>query len=100
MDMQGIKGLAYELLANKYGHISREKGEKYYHGERVALLAVKFRKYLYPDDSGYDNILTAAAWLHDILNGTPDHCVEGAKMAREVLSPYCARTELDEILLM
>ncbi len=97
MEVYKIKQLAFELMGNKYSPYSNEKGEKYYHGERVASLVIKLRKHIYPDDSSHDDILLVSAWFHDIMNGVENHNIEGANMTREVLSPYCAKGELDQI---
>ena len=97
MDLQKIKELAYEQMANQYNPNSYEKGEKFHHGERTAKLALTLREHLYPDDTAHDDVLTVAAWFHDIRNGVADHWTEGTKKTRELLMPYCTADELDEI---
>lgn len=97
MDIIKIKEIATQQLANKYSPDYNEKGEKFYHGQRVATLAVKLRQLIYPVDLCCDEILTVAAWFHDILNGTANHCIEGSKLTIELLSPYCTKNELDKI---
>lgn len=97
MDLPKIKELAYGLLGNKSSHNWKEKGNKYYHGERVAELALKLRKIILPNDDSHDDILMAAAWFHDIKNGKKEHAGKGAKKARVILRDYCTTEELDEI---
>ena len=97
MDMISIKKQAFELLGNKNSHHWKEKGNKYYHGERVAELVLKLRRLVLPEDDSHDEILTVAAWYHDIMNGHDDHAMKGAKKAREVLAKYCSIEELNSI---
>jgi len=97
MDLCALNKLAFELMGNRSSHDFKEKGNKYYHGQRVAALALKLRKLVLPDDDGHDEILTAAAWFHDVKNGTDDHAARGAEKAKELLSPYCTDEELAEI---
>jgi len=97
MDMQAIKALASALMESKSSHEFKDKGNKYYHGERVAVLALKLRELILPDDNSHDGILTAAAWFHDLMNGTHNHAVEGANKAKELLQPHCTAEELSAI---
>jgi len=97
MDLSVINNIAFELMGNKSSHGFKEKGNKYYHGQRVATLAVKLRKLVMPDDSSHDDIITVAAWLHDVMNGMDDHAREGAIKTREVLSSHCTDEELEKI---
>lgn len=97
MDLITIKKLAYEHLGNKNSHHWKEKGNKYYHGERVATLVLELRKLILPEDDSHDEILTVTSWFHDIMNGNEDHATQGAKKAREVLQGYCTEAELDTI---
>lgn len=97
MDLEKIKLLAFELMGNKRSHEWKERGNKFYHGERVANLILMLRKYILPNDDSYDEILTVAAWFHDIMNGCENHGEEGSKRVREVLAGYCSDNELNEI---
>ncbi|MCL2884266.1 MAG: HD domain-containing protein [Oscillospiraceae bacterium] len=100
MDMAAIRQCAFEQMGNKSSHSFKEKGNKYYHGQRVAALAVRLREILFPDDDSHDDILTVAAWFHDIENGNvdiADHAKAGAEKARGLLTPFCSEQELDEI---
>ncbi|MDF2544242.1 MAG: hypothetical protein K0S47_3960 [Herbinix sp.] len=97
MDLPKIKQLAYDLMGSTKSHEWKEIGNKYYHGLRVAILALKLRSYVLPEDDSHDDILTVAAWFHDISNGKENHAVEGAIKAREILAEYCSEYELNEI---
>ncbi len=69
MDLEKIRKTAYERLKTKASNEWDEIGSKYYHGQRVGRLALSLRKFTLPDDDSFDEILTAAAWLHDIQHG-------------------------------
>ena len=97
MQLEKIKAIAAEQMKEKRSHTWKERGNKYYHGERVAKLVVTLRKLIFPDDSSHDDILTVAAWFHDIANGGEEHCNTGAHQTRALLSGYCSEAELDEI---
>jgi HD superfamily phosphodiesterase len=97
LDLVTIKKLAYDLMGNRSSHGWKEKGNKYYHGQRVANLVLELRKIVLPGDDSHDEILTAAAWFHDIMNGNENHAAEGAKKTREVIRNYCSLEELDEV---
>jgi len=97
MELEKIKRIAFEQMGERSSHPWKEKGNKYYHGERVAKLALTLRKALFPDDDSYDMILTVAAWLHDIENGSENHCERGAVKARKLLEGCCTPDEIDEI---
>lgn len=97
MNLIVIKELVFEHLGNKSSHPWKERGNKYYHGERVAKLVIKLRKFIIPEDDSHDDILTVAAWFHDIMNGIENHAKEGAKKTRELLDGYCSQYEIEEI---
>lgn len=97
MDLTKIKQLAFEQMSERSSHSWKEKGNKYYHGERVAQLALTLRELLFPADPSHDAILTVAAWFHDIENGVDDHCAKGAATTRALLGGLYSPDELDEI---
>ena len=49
MDMNAIKEAACVLMGVKSSHPFKEPGNKYYHGERVAALALRLRRRIIPD---------------------------------------------------
>jgi uncharacterized protein len=97
MDLKIIKQIAFKQLGDKSSHSFKEKGNKYYHGERVAKLVMELRSHIFPDDNSHDEILTVAAWFHDIMNGMDDHAILGAVKTRELLKDFCSPSEMDKI---
>ncbi|MEA4832678.1 MAG: HD domain-containing protein [Oscillospiraceae bacterium] len=97
MNLDKIKSIATELMKDKRSHSWKERGNKYYHGERVAKLVVTLRGIILPNDQSHDEILTIAAWFHDIANGIEEHGTEGSAITREILSDHCTAAELDDI---
>ena len=97
MDITKIKALAFTALGETRSHDFKEKGNKYYHGERVAKLVISLRKIIFPLDDSYDEILVTAALFHDIANGGDNHAEEGALKTKEILTEYCTEIELEKI---
>ncbi len=98
MQLDLIKNILYENLKDVRPVEWREAGSKYYHGLRVAQLAVHLRRLIFPDLTGKDEIITVAAWFHDITNrGIPNHAESGAVLTRELLGDLASAEELDEI---
>ncbi|HBL84385.1 MAG: hypothetical protein A2Y17_04840 [Clostridiales bacterium GWF2_38_85] len=97
MELDKIKLIAAEQMKDKRSHSWKERGNKYYHGERVAKLVITLRKLIFPDDCSHDDILTAAAWFHDIANGGNNHGTAGAELARTLFGGCCSQAEIDEI---
>lgn len=97
MDLEAIRELAFKHMANRRAHKEREIGFIYYHGQRVAKIAVKLRKLLIPDDPSRDQELTAAGYFHDIAKGIEPHSVYGAVLVREILAEHCTPEQLDFI---
>lgn len=97
MDMEAIKRIAAAEMENRSSHPWKEPGNKFYHGERVAKLALILRKRLFPQDDSHDQILTVAAWFHDVRNGEEEHWEKGAQAVRGLLCGLCTQEELDEI---
>jgi uncharacterized protein len=96
-NMDKISKLAENLMLDTYSHVDRGIGDHYYHGQRVAKLAVTLRKLVLPEDASHDDILTVAGWFHDIAKSKPQHARFGAAMAGEALREYCTAEELSEI---
>ena len=97
MNLPAMQTLAEKLLKPRKAHIDREKGGIYYHGQRVAKTVLLLRRAIMPDDASHDDILTAAAWFHDIGKDIKPHAHYGSILAREALAPHCSAEELDEI---
>ena len=97
MDLSLIKQIIHHEMSDKRSSPYNERGDKYTHGERVASLAVRMRQLIFPNEKLYDDVLTVAAWFHDIRNGITNHAVLGAERTRELLSEHCTDAELNEI---
>jgi len=101
MNLEIIAKLAADEMAGKRSREWRDVGDKYYHGQRVAQLALRLRKLVFPQMTDKDDILTVAAWFHDIYNSHElywkTHAESGAIRTRELLEPHCNADELDEI---
>ena len=97
MNLPAIKQIVQAEMSNRRSSQYNEIGDKYAHGERTAMLALKLRKFILPNDCSHDNILTVAAWFHDICNGTANHCKLGANRTRELLTGHVTADELEQI---
>lgn len=97
MDLIKIKQILFDEMKEKvlWG---AEKSGKYYHGERVAELALKLKSYIIPDDNGeYDDIIKVAGWYHDVSHGTENHALVGAERTKTLLADHCSEWEINEI---
>lgn len=97
MDMVTIQELAFKHLANRKAHNEREKGFIYYHGQRVANIAIELRKLILPDNQEHDQELLVAAYFHDIAKGIEPHSQYGAILVAEILKDHCNTQELSFI---
>lgn len=97
MDLYAISRIARSYMEEKEAAPWLEKGFKLYHGQRVAKLALSLRRYILPGQSSYDDIITCAAWFHDIEYGSENHGALGAKKTAEILKGYCSTDELKVI---
>ena len=100
MNLPAIKQIVQAEMSNKRSSPYNEIGDKYFHGERTATLALRLRQIILPKISDYDEILTIAAWFHDIYNGMVDwrkHCELGAERTRELLTSHVTPEELEQI---
>lgn len=94
---EAIAELLKQELASKSSHEWKEPGNKYDHGVRTAKLTLHLRELIFPDtdDPALDeDILTVAAWFHDICNGQDDHERAGAEYIETLLAEYCTAEEL------
>ncbi len=97
MNLDEIGRIARASLAERSSHPWKERGNKYYHGLRTAKLTLTLRRALFPGDASHDDVLTVAAWFHDVCNGEEDHGRKGAEETRRRLCGLCTPEELDEI---
>lgn len=96
-NIEAIRELSYKLLGNRKSHDYREKGFIYYHGQRVANLAISLRKLIIPDDNSNDDIIRVASYFHDVAKGIEPHFEYGAILVKEILKEYCTEEELEKI---
>ncbi len=97
MDLEVIQGLASKHLRSRNAHHNREQGFIYYHGQRVAKLAVNLRKRLLPGETTFDQVMIVASYFHDVAKGIEPHSKFGSIVAREILADYCTSEELEQI---
>lgn len=97
MNLVNIRALAFEHLGNRKAHKDREKGFIYYHGQRVANIALELRKMVLPDDAAKDEIVTVAAYFHDVAKGIEPHSYYGSTLVKEILQDECTPEELEQI---
>ncbi|MDR3294159.1 MAG: HD domain-containing protein [Clostridiales bacterium] len=97
MNLDKIKEIAFQEFGAKRSHSWAERGNKYAHGLRVAKLALTLREKILIGDGTQDEIITVAAWFHDIENGTEGHERKGAKRTRALLYGHCTDAELEAI---
>jgi len=101
MNLAAIKQIAYAEFGNKRSSPYNEIGDKFTHGQRVAKIAVQLRQLIFPDEISYDDILTVAAWFHDVYNASgvdrKTHCELGAERTRELLTALCTAKQLEKI---
>ncbi len=78
MDWMAIDEQAAKLMKNRKAHRERERGFVYYHGKRVANLAIELRKVILPDDDSGDDVLRLAGMFHDLGKGLSPHALYGS----------------------
>lgn len=97
MDIESISRLAYVKMGDSRAHSHREKGFVYYHGLRVAKIALNLRKLIIPNENSHDDIIYISSLFHDIGKGIEPHAETGSAMANELLKEYCTQNELRSI---
>lgn len=100
MDLKKINDIAYDLMGNRKAHNEREIGGIYYHGQRVANLAIEIRKQMGLNTSMYDDVMIAASYLHDIGKGIEPHARYGAVLAKEAIKDHVDEDEMSAICKM
>jgi uncharacterized protein len=95
MDLEKITHIAFDNMAHRKAHPSREKGFIFYHGHRMAKMAMGLCEKL-----GYDGdreVIYVAALFHDIAKGLNPHNEMGAYITRELLKDECPEHRLNQI---
>jgi uncharacterized protein len=97
MNIDKIHEIAFKTMAKRKSHLKREKGFIYYHGQRVAKIAINLRKELFPDDASMDDAIYVAAMFHDVTKGIEPHHATGAHLVRTLLKDECTAEEIEVI---
>jgi len=97
MDLDAITRVAYERFGARQTHPNRERGHSFFHGQRVAKLALSLRRRILADDSSHDDIIYAGALFHDSQKGNEPHNESGAVFVQHALREHCSPTELAAI---
>jgi len=97
VDLEQMQKLAYKYLGQRKAHLTRETGFIYYHGQRVAKIAIQLRQLVLPNCTEHDQELIVAAYFHDIAKGIEPHSDYGALLVRDLLANYCQPAELEMI---
>lgn len=98
MDLDALRELAQRSMGKRRTHAEREPGFVYYHGQRVAEIALQLRKLIFPADDTMDEVILVGGWFHDVGKGIEPHWEYGALLAREMLKVHCTADELERIV--
>ncbi|WP_350343585.1 HD domain-containing protein [Proteinivorax tanatarense] len=96
MNVCKAKEIAYENL-REVKYKERETGYLFYHGERVANLAIKLTEKLGGLSSKHKDRLYLAAIFHDVAKGREPHNFTGAVLTKKLLKNVVSKNELEEI---
>lgn len=97
MDYEALDHLAARLMAKRKPHAQRERGSIYFHGQRVSRGVIQLRKLVTADNS-HDPYLRVAGLFHDVGKGMEPHAHIGAILMKDLLRPYMAPDEVDEVV--
>jgi uncharacterized protein len=98
MDLEVIREKAWQSMGTRHSHPDREPGYAFFHGQRVAKIAVQLRKLVFPDEEQYDDVLVVGSWFHDVGKGIEPHWEYGALICREILADLCPADKLEKIV--
>ena len=84
-DFEKLDELAAKLMKDRQAHVDRETGSVYYHGQRVAKLAMTLRGIVLPDEPDWDTALRLAGMFHDVGKGLKPHSHYGALIFRDAV---------------
>ncbi len=96
MDIAAITHIAFQTFGKK-AHRHREVGHTFFHGQRVAKLAVSLRQAIFPDDPSHDEVIYVGALFHDVEKGNEPHNETGARVVQQLLRDHCRAAELSAI---
>lgn len=98
MNLEEIRKLALKTMGKRQSHVSREKGYVYFHGQRVARIALTLRTLIYPERTEEDQAILVGGWFHDVGKGIEPHWEYGAVLTKKILEEYCAEPQLAKIV--
>lgn len=98
MDLVVIKDKAWQSMGKRLSHPDREPGYAYYHGQRVAKIALTLRELILPDEQIYDDVIRVGGWFHDVGKGIEPHWTYGALICQELLEDLCSPAKLEQIV--
>ncbi len=98
MDLDLIRDMAWQSMGKRHSHPDREPGYAYYHGQRVAKIAVQLRELIFPDIRDDDDAILVGGWFHDVGKGIEPHWEYGAVVAQEILKGHCSPSKLHQIV--
>lgn len=98
MDLDSIRGLAWQSMGKRHSHPDRDPGYAYFHGQRVAKIAGQLRELIFPSVDIDDDVILVGSWFHDVGKGIEPHWEYGALMAREILKGHCPPDKLQQIV--
>ncbi len=97
MDLIQIEQLAYSKMKDRKT-LGREKGFIYYHGRRVAKIAVNIYENVADNKTSEEkNLLYCGCLFHDIGKGIEPHNETGALITREYLKEFLTPNQLDTV---
>ena len=98
LHLEELRTICEVQLAAKSSHPWKEPGNKFGHGIRTAKLAERLRMEICPDDPSINpDVLTVAAWFHDLCNGQDDHENAGADALPALIGHLVADEELSAV---
>ncbi|HEY3266269.1 MAG TPA: HD domain-containing protein [Armatimonadota bacterium] len=96
MDRHNIVEIARSAMGGRKGLLTRETGYLFYHGHRVAEIAMRLAAAVEDLDVEAD-VLYAAALFHDVCKGFPSHAETGAELARILLNEAFEPDSLNDV---
>jgi uncharacterized protein len=97
LNLEEIRRIASENMANRRSHLEREPGHIFHHGLRTANLAGEIIARVDGEMNVFDPVLYTGALFHDVGKGFAAHNEAGADIARRLLDGVCAPADLDRV---
>ena len=98
LHLNELRAICEAQLGGRSSHPWKEPGNKFDHGIRTAKLAERLRQKICPDDPTVNpDVLTVAAWFHDLCNGQDDHETAGANVLPALIGHLVTEEELSAV---